>query len=74
MRSLGRFYCVDRELLFVPIGVGKIEGYQVQSITELAMPSLDFIAYAFVLEDKQPLLQRYVDHEIGLGLLTGALQ
>lgn len=58
----------------VPVGVGRIADRRVTSIGKVNLQTLDYIGYAFVVSDLQPLLQRYVDHEIDLSQLTSALE
>jgi cytoskeletal protein CcmA (bactofilin family) len=56
-----------------PIGVGKIDGYTIQSVGKLDIKRLDFIGYAFVTENKQDALQKYANGQSSIQALIGAL-
>ncbi|WP_205859271.1 thrombospondin type 3 repeat-containing protein, partial [Pleionea sediminis] len=57
-----------------PVGVGVIDGYTVKSVGDLRYERLDFIGYSFVAEDKQRVLERYANGEIGLQALMAMLR
>jgi hypothetical protein len=57
-----------------PVGVGEIQQLTVRGIGKLPMQSLDYIGYALVDEDVQPLLEQYRDGTMTLQALQTALQ
>jgi hypothetical protein len=58
----------------VPVGVGQIDNYIVKSVGNLALTRLDYLAYAIIAEQSQPLLAEYADGQRSLASLIGALQ
>lgn len=65
----------DNSLKMVPVGVGRLEeGPTVQSVGGLHFSSLDYIAFAAVSDDMQPMLALYVNGEIGIDELRMRLQ
>ena len=63
-------------LQLVPVGVGRIDTDKAQVISEgqVALKRLDYIGYAYVENDAQPVLERYANGEISLMEMIGELQ
>ncbi|MBF0397749.1 MAG: hypothetical protein HQK78_13300, partial [Desulfobacterales bacterium] len=63
-------------LEIIPVGVGKVneENKKIISEGKTTYKRLDFIGYAFVKEENQPLLERYVKGEISLKDMVTALE
>ncbi len=47
-----------------PVGVGQINGMQVVSVGSIELKMLNYLGYAFVDDEAQPILERYVNGEI----------
>ena len=61
-------------LQIVPIGVGVLQNKIVSSVGAVHLKRLDYIAYAFVPEEQQVLLQQYAESEIDITQLIAALE
>lgn len=59
--------------MIVPVGVGRIHNYRVQSEGVLHQTQLDVMGYAIVSPQQQPLLERYVNGEMTLPRLLGEI-
>jgi hypothetical protein len=58
----------------VPVGVGQINNYQVTSVGSVNLQRLDYLGYAIIAEEQQPLLVEFANGQRDLNSLIGALQ
>jgi len=66
-------YDPSREVL-APVGVGRVDNHTVTSEGELALETLDYLAYVIVAPQHQPLLEDFSNGSIGLNQLISELQ
>jgi hypothetical protein len=66
-------YDPTREVL-APVGVGRVDNHTVTTEGELALETLDYLAYVIVAPQHQPLLEDFSNGSISLNQLISELQ